>query len=258
MSSAGCSGGECSYLALHPLRRHLLRPRRGRPPGAQNYAQATLQVDVAAALAWRDFMVADYSDAGQEAGSRVRALSCSRHGGSPRRGRRRCGGVQPHRRNVVIGDGFTTPYATCPRLEPICRLWTSREVTGMKSMPQRLLVLGGGPVGRNGSGGATSGRTMLSSSRARRTCSPREPVPLGDCLGEVLAARRYGVVPWNARKSGARRDGDDFVLSAGRRPRVARRPASIATGRRPRVDGIGSENPSASTSTRTASRRRAS
>src|SRR5258705_6875354 len=56
-------GGECSYWACIPSKA-LLRPGEA-VYGARN-AAATAQVDVEAALAWRDFMVSNYSDAGQE------------------------------------------------------------------------------------------------------------------------------------------------------------------------------------------------
>src|SRR5260370_13509569 len=58
-------GGECSYWACIPSKT-LLRP--GEAAHAANEAAAPAQVDVAAALAWRDFMVSDYSHAGQERG----------------------------------------------------------------------------------------------------------------------------------------------------------------------------------------------
>src|SRR3954454_4474003 len=56
-------GGECSYYACIPSKT-LLRP--GEAVHGAREAAATAEVDVAAALAWRDFMVSDYSDAGQE------------------------------------------------------------------------------------------------------------------------------------------------------------------------------------------------
>src|SRR5690349_4198057 len=56
-------GGECSYYACIPSKT-LLRP--GEAVQAAREATATAEVDVKAALAWRDFMVSDYSDAGQE------------------------------------------------------------------------------------------------------------------------------------------------------------------------------------------------
>ena len=56
-------GGECSYWACIPSK-SLLRPGEA-VQGARD-AGASAQIDVQAALAWRDFMVSGYSDAGQE------------------------------------------------------------------------------------------------------------------------------------------------------------------------------------------------
>ncbi len=56
-------GGECSYWACIPSKT-LLRP--GEAVHGAREAAATAEVDVQAALAWRDFMVSNYSDAGQE------------------------------------------------------------------------------------------------------------------------------------------------------------------------------------------------
>src|SRR5262244_1508689 len=56
-------GGECSYYACIPSKT-LLRP--GEAVHGAREAAASAQVDVAAALAYRDFMVSDYSDEGQQ------------------------------------------------------------------------------------------------------------------------------------------------------------------------------------------------
>src|SRR6266702_3765432 len=55
------AGGECSYWACIPSKT-LLRP--GEAVHGALEAAASAQVDVKAALAYRDFMVSDYSDAG--------------------------------------------------------------------------------------------------------------------------------------------------------------------------------------------------
>src|SRR5215469_16108036 len=54
-------GGECSYWACIPSKT-LLRP--GEAVHGALQAAATAQVDAAAALAYRDFMVSDHTDAG--------------------------------------------------------------------------------------------------------------------------------------------------------------------------------------------------
>ena len=55
-------GGECSYYACIPSKT-LLRP--GEAVHEAREAAATAEVDVEAVLAYRDFMVSNYSDAGQ-------------------------------------------------------------------------------------------------------------------------------------------------------------------------------------------------
>jgi pyruvate/2-oxoglutarate dehydrogenase complex dihydrolipoamide dehydrogenase (E3) component len=67
-----------------------------------------------------------------------------------------------------------------------------------------------------------------------------EPAPLGEALGEVL--RGDGVeLMLGVQASGARRDGDDYVLALSDGREVRGDHLLLATGRRPRVDGIGLE-----------------
>src|ERR1700704_4191972 len=56
-------GGECSYWACIPSKT-LLRP--GEAGHGAREAGASAEVDVEAALEWRDFMVSNHTDAGQE------------------------------------------------------------------------------------------------------------------------------------------------------------------------------------------------
>src|SRR3981189_2876263 len=56
----GLVGGECSYWACIPSKT-LLRP--GEAVHGANNAAGTAQVDIAAALAWRDAMVSNHSGA---------------------------------------------------------------------------------------------------------------------------------------------------------------------------------------------------
>ena len=85
-------GGECSYWACIPSKT-LLRP--GEAVHGAREAAASAEVDVEAALAWRDFMVSDYSDAGQERWLADNGIDLLRGSGrlagpGRRRGRRAC------------------------------------------------------------------------------------------------------------------------------------------------------------------------
>ena len=73
-------GGECSYYACIPSKT-LLRP--GEAVSAARNAAASAEVDVEGALAWRDFQVSEYSDAGQERWLAGEGIDLLRGAGQP-------------------------------------------------------------------------------------------------------------------------------------------------------------------------------
>jgi pyruvate/2-oxoglutarate dehydrogenase complex dihydrolipoamide dehydrogenase (E3) component len=231
-------GGECSYWACIPSKT-LLRP--GEAVHDARDAAATAQVDVDAVLAWRDFMVSDYSDAGQERWLADAGIELLRGSGRlAGTGVVEVAGVRYTADHVVVACGADAIIPPIPGLRELDGVWTNREATAMKAVPRRLLVLGGGPVGvelaqavRRLGGEAALVEPM-------EHVLAREPAPLGEALGEVL--RRDGIeLVLGAHASAARRDGDEYVLELddGRVLRGDR--LLVATGRRPRVDGIGLE-----------------
>ena len=231
-------GGECSYFACIPSK-SLLRP--GEAVHAAREAAASAQVDVDAALAWRDFMVSDYSDAGQERWLADNGIDLLRGSGRlAGTGAVDVNGVRHTAEHVVLACGADPFIPPIEGLRGLDGVWTNREATGMKAVPRRLLVLGGGPVGCEMAQAVRrlGGEVVLVATGEH--VLPREPAPLGEALGEVL--RRDGIeLVFGARATGARRDGEDYVmeLDDGRELRGDRLLA--ATGRRPRVDGIGLE-----------------
>src|SRR5687768_8924942 len=130
-------GGECSYWACIPSKT-LLRP--GEAVHAAREAAANAEVDVEAALAWRDFMVSDYSDAGQErwlANAGIDLLRGSGRLAGP--GVVEVGGVSYTADHVVVATGADPFVPPVPGLDELEGVWGSREATSMKSVPRRLL-----------------------------------------------------------------------------------------------------------------------
>jgi pyruvate/2-oxoglutarate dehydrogenase complex dihydrolipoamide dehydrogenase (E3) component len=231
-------GGECSYWACIPSKT-LLRP--GEAVHGAREAAATAEVDVEAALAWRDFMVSDWSDAGQESWLADQGIDLLRGTGrlaGP--GAVEVDGVRHTADHVVLANGADPVVPPVPGLRELEGVWTSREATSMKAVPRRLLIMGGGPVGVEMAQAVRRlGGEVLLIDRAEHLLA-REPAPLGEALGEVLG--REGVeLALSAGAAAARRDGEDYVveLDDGREVRGDR--LLVATGRRPRVEGIGLE-----------------
>ena len=230
-------GGECSYWACIPSK-SLLRP--GEAVHGAREAAASAQVDVAAALAWRDFMVSNYSDAGQVRWLAGRGIDLLRGTGRlAGAGAVDVDGVRHVADHVVIATGSAPAAPPIPGLSELDGVWGTREATGMKAVPRRLLVLGGGPAGAELAQVVRrlGGEAVIIEGAER--VLPREPAALGEALAEAL--RRDGIeLVLGKHAIAARRDGnDDYVLRLDDGTDMRGDRLLVATGRRPRVDGIG-------------------
>ena len=231
-------GGECSYWACIPSK-SLLRPGEA-VQGARD-AGASAQVDVAAALAWRDYMVSNWSDAGQQRWLADRGIDLLRGTGLlAGTGVVEVEGVRHTAEHIVVATGAAPFVPPVPGLRELEGVWGTREATSMKAVPRRLLVLGGGAAGvelaqvvrRLG------GEAVIVEGADR--VLPREPAPLGEALSEAL--RRDGIELMLGRHaSAARREGDEYVLQFEDGKELRGDRLLVATGRRPRVEGIGLE-----------------
>jgi pyruvate/2-oxoglutarate dehydrogenase complex dihydrolipoamide dehydrogenase (E3) component len=231
-------GGECSYFACIPSKT-LLRPGEA-VEGARN-AAATAQVDVEAVLAWRDFQVSEYSDDGQERWLADNGIDLLRGSGRlAGTGAVEVDGVRHTAEHVVLACGADPIIPPIQGLRELEGIWTNREATAMEAVPRRMLVIGGGPVGVELAQAVRRLGGEAALVEGSEHVLAREPAPLGEALGEVL--RRDGIeLVVGGRVAAARRDGEDYVLALedGRELRGDR--LLVATGRRPRVDGIGLE-----------------
>ena len=165
--------------------------RTGEAAHGAREAAASAQVDVWAALAWRDFMVSNYSDAGQQHWLESRGIDLLRGAGKlVGTGVVEVDGVRHTAEHLVVATGTEPIVPRVPGLRDLEGVWGTREATSKKSVPRRLLALGGGAAG------------VELAQVVRR---------LG---GEAL--RRDGIeLILGKRATAARREGDEYVLSYG-------------------------------------------
>jgi pyruvate/2-oxoglutarate dehydrogenase complex dihydrolipoamide dehydrogenase (E3) component len=231
-------GGECSYWACIPSKT-LLRP--GEAVHSARDAAASADVDVEGAFAWRDFMVSDYSDAGQERWLADQGIDLIRGSGRlAGTGVVEVDGTRYTADHVVIAAGADPVIPPVPGLRELEGIWTNREATGMKAVPRRLLVLGGGPVGVEMAQAVRRFGGEVAIVEGSAHVLSKEAAPLGEALGEVL--RGEGIeIALGVQAAAARREGEDYVLELddGRELRGDR--LLVATGRRPRVGDLGLE-----------------
>jgi pyruvate/2-oxoglutarate dehydrogenase complex dihydrolipoamide dehydrogenase (E3) component len=237
-------GGECSYWACIPSKT-LLRAGEALAaardvPGAREAATGPL--DAQAALAWRDFMVSNYDDAGQQAWADSAGIEVLRGSGRL---------IGPHAvavaeeiytaEHVVIATGSDPVIPPIPGLRELDGVWTSRDATGVREVPQRLLVLGGGAVGIEMAQALVRLGASVALVGSGEQVLPREPRAIGEAIGEAL--RADGVeLHFGRQASAVRRDGEEYVLEFADGTELRGDRLLVATGRRPRVEGLGLES----------------
>ena len=231
-------GGECSYWACIPSKT-LLRPGEA-VQGALD-VEAKAEVDVAAALAWRDYMVSNHTDASAVGWLTDRGITLLRGTGRlAGTGVVEVDGVRHTAEHVVVATGADPFVPPVPGLRELEGIWGTREATAMEAVPRRLIVLGGGAAGVELAQVVRRFGGEVALVEGEDRVIAREPAPLGHALAKALG--RDGIeLALGVHATAARRDGDDYVLALddGRELRGER--ILVATGRRPRVAGIGLE-----------------
>jgi len=242
-------GGECSYWGCIPSKT-LIRPgdvlaAARRVPGAAE--AVTGELDVAAALAQRDYMTSNWDDAGQVPWLEDKGIELVR--GTARLAGERTVAVTPAagparrlvaRQAVVLATGTTAAVPPIPGLDQV-RPWDNRGVTGAKELPERLLVLGGGTVGAEmAQAFKRLGCQEVTVVEGDSRLLAREEPFAGEEVARAFEEEGITVLT-GARMTGARREGSDgpvvATLDDGRE--VVGDEVLVAVGRRPATVDLG-------------------
>jgi pyruvate/2-oxoglutarate dehydrogenase complex dihydrolipoamide dehydrogenase (E3) component len=231
-------GGECSHWACIPSKT-LLRPgevleNAREAPGAAEVVNGSV-VDAQAAFGWRDFQVSDYDDSAGEEWANGQGIDVLRGAGRFSGERTVAVGKREYTADhVVIATGSDPVIPAVDGLRELEGVWTNREATGLKEVPRRLLVLGGGPVGVEMAQAIRRMGAEVALVEGDDHVLPREPRALGEGLGRALADDGIEL-KFGRHASAARRDGDEFVLEFGDGSELRGDRLLVATGRKPRT-----------------------
>jgi pyruvate/2-oxoglutarate dehydrogenase complex dihydrolipoamide dehydrogenase (E3) component len=234
-------GGECSFYACMPSKT-LLRPGEAladarRAPGARE--AVTGDLDPQQALGWRDYMVNGYDDSNQRKWADGKGIAVIRGTGritAP--GTVTVGDDSYTADHIVIATGSDPVIPPIDGLRELDGVWTNREVTALNEIPDRLLVLGGGPVGVEMAQALARMGTSVALVEGADHILPREPKPLGEALQNALEADGIEF-HFGQYASTARRRGDGYELEFPDGKVLHGDKLLVATGRRPRVQNIG-------------------
>jgi pyruvate/2-oxoglutarate dehydrogenase complex dihydrolipoamide dehydrogenase (E3) component len=234
-------GGECSFWACIPSKT-LLRPGEAvsaaqQAPGAKE--AVTGSVDARAAFKWRDFMVSDHEDASAVQWLDEKHIELIRGDAEiAGEGKVTVGESELEAERLVIATGSEPVIPPIEGLRELDGVWTNREATAATDVPERLVVLGGGPVGvEMAQAFARFGASVAIAEGADRLLF-REAEPAGEKLGAALEDEGIEL-KLGAKASAAQSQGDGYSLSFEDGSELRGEKLLVATGRKPRVDGIG-------------------
>jgi pyruvate/2-oxoglutarate dehydrogenase complex dihydrolipoamide dehydrogenase (E3) component len=236
-------GGECDYWACIPSKT-LLRPGEAlqaarEAPGAREAVEGGVRPE--GAFEWRDFMVSDYDDSSKVSWYEDQGIDVIRgEGRISGPGEVTVGDATRTAKNIVISTGSEPVIPPIEGLRELEGVWTNRGVTEIKEVPRRLLILGGGPVGVEMAQAVARMGASVALVEGKDHVLPREPKPLGDALGEALTAEGIELC-FGQHASAVRHEDGEFVLEFPERSDLRGDRLLVATGRRPRVEGIGLE-----------------
>jgi pyruvate/2-oxoglutarate dehydrogenase complex dihydrolipoamide dehydrogenase (E3) component len=222
---AGLIGGESPFLACLPSKSLLLSAGRG-----ESWADA---------VAYRDVVTGGLSDSAAE--QRVAAAGVTIIRGTGRVTAPGTITVEPGQEltytDLVIATG-SEPVA--PPIEGLTDIptWTPAEALSSPDLPRRLIVLGGGPTGCELAQIYAAFGSMVTLIEAEERLLPGEPAFTGEILAGAM--RRAGIeVNLGSPAAKAERTGDGLTLALADGTRIDANRLLLATGRRPRLSGLG-------------------
>ncbi|HWD63956.1 MAG TPA: NAD(P)/FAD-dependent oxidoreductase [Solirubrobacteraceae bacterium] len=237
-------GGECSFYACMPSK-SLLRPAEAlrearRVAGAAQ--AATGELDVQAVLDRRDEVIHNLDDSAQMPWIEERNIELVR-GPARLEGERRVrvgDDVLLARDAIVLGVGSAALFPPIPGLAE-ADAWSNRQITTSRSVPPRLLVLGGGVVGVEMAQAWSSLGSKVTVIEAGDRLLAREEPFAGELVGDGL--RAAGVeIHLGVKATEVRRSGEEVTATLESGESVTGTHLLVAIGRTPRTEGLGLES----------------
>jgi dihydrolipoamide dehydrogenase len=233
-------GGECAYWACIPSKTLL------RAPEARAEADRVAGLDRPgqhwpAVAAYRDYMIRNLDDTKQVQGYRDEGVDVYKGEGKiTGHGSVQVGDQALSTKRIVVATGSD------PAIPPIEGLaesgfWTNRQATTLTELPDSVIVLGGGAAGIELGQFFARFDVKVTLVHDQERLIPREEPAVGQLIAAALEADGVELRLAARAESVTRGDGVYRVrLSGGEQIEGSR--LLIATGRQPRVDGIGLES----------------
>ncbi len=234
-------GGECAYWACIPSKT-LLRPAevKGEAKRAQGTSAPTL--DLNDAFDYRDAMIRNLDDSGEvesyeEQGARV----IKGEGRLSGAGRVEVSSEVLEAEHVVVATGSASNMLPIEGLEDVT-VWTNREATTTREVPERALIIGGGPNGIETSQWLSRMGCRVTLVQSPDRLIDREDPKVGEIIQEILEEESIDVRVGRKVEQARKESDGSAVATLDDGEEVETDVLVMVAGRTPRVEGIGLES----------------
>jgi pyruvate/2-oxoglutarate dehydrogenase complex dihydrolipoamide dehydrogenase (E3) component len=232
-------GGECTNWGCIPTKT-LLRPPELKGKAARAEGVDTPALDFPALSEYRDSMVSNHDDARRVARGEERGVTVLKEWGriaGP--GRVEADGRVLETERILVATGSEAVVPPIPGVRE-AGFWTNREATEITEIPASAVVVGGGAVGLElAQFLARFGARVTVVQGAERVAEREEP-EIGDLLATYLDEDGLDL-DLGVRADAVRLESGERVVSLSDGTEARGEVLILATGRRPRVQGLGLE-----------------
>lgn len=232
-------GGECAYWACIPSKT-LLRPPEVRSEAQRAFGTGVPELDRGGLFDYRDWMIRNLDDSAQVEGYERRGATVIKgEGRISGPGRVEVGGEILQAEHIVVATGSAPNVPPVEGLEGVT-VWTNREATTSREVPDRTLIIGGGPNGIEAAQWLSRLGSRVTVVQSADRLIDREDPEVGRLMEEAL--EEEGVTVLTGRQAvRARKDGGRTVIELDDGSEAETDVVLIAAGRRPRTQGLGLE-----------------
>lgn len=233
-------GGECGYWACIPSKT-LIRPPEVRSEARRAAGPSTPTLDLQAIFDYRDFIIRNLDDSRQVEGYEQKGATVLKgEGRLAGRGRVEVNGEEYEAEHVIVATGSYSKPLPVEGLDEVT-VWTNREATTTREVPDRAVVIGGGPNGVETSQWLSRLGCEVTLVQHADVLVNREDPKVGEIIGGVLEEEGIGVRV-GRRVEKARKDGAGAVVTLDDGEEIPTDVVVTVVGRVPRTEGIGLES----------------
>ncbi len=233
-------GGECAYWACIPSKT-LLRPPEVRGEARRAFGTSTPTLDLEKVFDYRDSMIRNLDDSSQVESYEEQGVTVMKgQGRITGLGKVEANGETLEAEHIIVATGSAPNVPPIEGLEEV-PFWTNHEVTTMREVPRRALMIGGGANGIEAtqwlSRFGSEVTIVEASDRLMQGEDPKVSELVQSTLEEEGTEVRLG-----QRVEKARKESEDTVVELEDGTELKTDVLVFAAGRTPRVEGIGLES----------------